>query len=154
MNASNNDYWVRLNLPHSGAHHQMHRLSIHVACGQLPVARRRRDEWRLRQRSGDGTARLDVAARQHALLLANERREAEQFSLFVLLGFVRLSWETSTQENLTPEASDRPETRLELLTIISSIRFSPHFLISSTGTGTTGTTGTTSATSSATAQER
>ena len=32
-------------------------------------------------------------------------------------------WETSTQENLAPEASDRPETRLELLTRISSIWF-------------------------------
>ena len=31
--------------------------------------------------------------------------------------------ETSTQDNLTPEALDRSETRLELLTIISSIRF-------------------------------
>ena len=40
-------------------------------------------------------------------------------------------WETSAQENLTPEASDRPETRLELLTRISSIRFFFHFLISS-----------------------
>ena len=40
-------------------------------------------------------------------------------------------WETSTQENLTPEASDRPETRLELLTIISSIRFFVHVIISS-----------------------
>ena len=37
--------------------------------------------------------------------------------------FFRLTWETSTNENLAPEASDRPETRLELLTIISSIRF-------------------------------
>ena len=35
----------------------------------------------------------------------------------------RTFWETSTQEELTPEASDRPETRLELLTRISSIRF-------------------------------
>ncbi len=34
-----------------------------------------------------------------------------------------LSWETSTQENLAPEASDRPETRLELLTRTCSIRF-------------------------------
>ena len=32
-------------------------------------------------------------------------------------------WQTSTQDNLTPEASDRPETRLQLLTRISSIRF-------------------------------
>ncbi|MDP7560631.1 MAG: hypothetical protein QF745_08825, partial [Planctomycetota bacterium] len=31
-----------------------------------------------------------------------------------------LSWETSAQENLTPEASDRPETRLELLAFIIS----------------------------------
>ncbi len=45
--------------------------------------------------------------------------------------FFRLSWETSAQENLAPEASDRPETRLELLTRLSSIRFFPHFLISS-----------------------
>ena len=43
----------------------------------------------------------------------------------------RTFWEASTQENLTPEASDRPETRLELLTRISSVRFVPHFLISS-----------------------
>ena len=41
-------------------------------------------------------------------------------------------WGTSTQENLAPEASDRPETRLELLTRISSIRFVFHFLISRT----------------------
>ena len=35
------------------------------------------------------------------------------------------------QENLAPEASDRPETRLELLTRTCSVRFFPHFLISS-----------------------
>ncbi len=36
-------------------------------------------------------------------------------------------WETSTQENLALEASDRSETRLELLTRLSSIRFFPTF---------------------------
>ena len=41
----------------------------------------------------------------------------------VIISFFPTFWETSTQENLTPEASDRPETRLELLTRISSIRF-------------------------------
>ncbi len=35
----------------------------------------------------------------------------------------RLSRESSTKEDLALEASDRPETRLELLTRISSIRF-------------------------------
>ena len=45
--------------------------------------------------------------------------------------FFRLSWETSTQDNLDLEASDRPETRLELLTRTCSIRFIFHFLISS-----------------------
>ncbi len=49
----------------------------------------------------------------------------------LFLEIFRLSWETSTQENLTPEALDRPETGLELLTRISSIRFFFHFLISS-----------------------
>ena len=44
------------------------------------------------------------------------------FSRFVL-HFFRLSWETSTKENFGPEASDRPETRLELLTRTSSVRF-------------------------------
>ncbi len=39
-------------------------------------------------------------------------------------------WGTSTKDNLAPRASDSPETRLELLTRISSIRFF-HFLISS-----------------------
>ena len=53
-----------------------------------------------------------------------------RFSPFFLQHF-QTFWETSTQENLTPEASDRPETGLELLTRISSIRFVVHFLISS-----------------------
>ena len=39
----------------------------------------------------------------------------------LLTTFGRLPWETSTQDNSTPEASDRPETRLELLTRTSSI---------------------------------
>ena len=42
-----------------------------------------------------------------------------------------LPWETSTQTNLTPEASDRPQTRLELLKRISFTRCFFHFLISS-----------------------
>ena len=46
------------------------------------------------------------------------------FPRFVFI-ICRLSWETLTQDNLTPDASDRPETRLELLTRISSIRFVP-----------------------------
>ena len=40
-------------------------------------------------------------------------------------------WETSTKENLALEASDRPETRPELLARLSSARFFLHFLISS-----------------------
>ena len=54
------------------------------------------------------------------------RTELWRFKVFLTF------WETSTQENPTPEASDRPETRLELLTRISSIRFVVHFLISRT----------------------
>ena len=38
--------------------------------------------------------------------------------------------ETSAQADLTPEASDRPETRLELRTRTCSIRFVLHFFIS------------------------
>ncbi len=49
--------------------------------------------------------------------------------------FSRLSgsfWEaSSTKDNLALEASDRPETRLELLARLSSARFFFHFLISS-----------------------
>ena len=40
-------------------------------------------------------------------------------------------WETSTKENLALEASDRPETRPELLARLSSVRFFLYFLISS-----------------------
>ncbi len=55
----------------------------------------------------------------------------QRYPLVIITCFFPTFWETSTQENLTPEASDRPETRLELLTRISSIRFVFHFLISS-----------------------
>ena len=55
----------------------------------------------------------------------------KRYPLVIITCFFPTFWETSTQENLTPEASDRPETRLELLTRFSSIRFFPHFLIPS-----------------------
>ena len=48
---------------------------------------------------------------------------------FFLIEIVRLSCETSTKEDLALEAWGRPETRLELLTIISSIRFFFRFLL-------------------------
>ena len=57
--------------------------------------------------------------------------EVEREPSYEGLNICPTSWQTSTQEDLAAEASDRPETRLELLTSNSSIRFVVHFLISS-----------------------
>ena len=39
------------------------------------------------------------------------------FPELLFIGIFGLSWETSTQDSLTPEASDRPETGLVLLPV-------------------------------------
>ena len=79
-----------------------------------------------KRRSGTGTIDDDAPSLQRPF-----KGLRWAFNRPISLEISRTFWETSTQDNLTPEASDRPETRLELLTITSSIRICFHFLFSS-----------------------
>ncbi len=77
---------------------------------------------------GPGTGKLVRAlaiSRWLSAVVSDHLPPTRQFftDFLIILFFFRLSWETSTKEDVAPEAADRPETRLELLTRISSIRF-------------------------------
>ena len=97
-----------------------------------PVAARRRRA--LRRRGARAGVRGPVATcgtNRPPTRAFNRPSVGRVFHEFIFCFYSQTFWETSTQENLALEASDRPETRLELLTRLSSIRFFFHFLISS-----------------------
>ncbi len=104
MNSSNDDHWAGSSMTHAGFSGR----AWSVSC------------WRRKIRSTSRSESFQNASGD----ILKRHPEANELMFWLYL-------ETSPQDNLTPKASERPETRLELLTRTSSVRFVAHVLISS-----------------------